>query len=93
MQSHLLAKYFAIPALFIAVAISVAAQEKNKVIIVLYMDVSVNHGPSYGDTLVWTEGNQPGLGEQKVVVQENLNKEKFYGEFIELMTHPTPEAK
>jgi purine nucleosidase len=59
----------------------------------LYMDVSVDHGPSYGDTLVWPAGSQPGLGEQQVVVQENVDKEKFYKEFIELMTRPTPGAK
>ncbi|MGH9747997.1 MAG: nucleoside hydrolase [Candidatus Acidiferrales bacterium] len=59
----------------------------------LYMDVSVDHGPSYGDTLVWVEGSQPGLGEQKVVVQENLDKEKFYKEFIELMIGPARAAK
>jgi len=29
----------------------------------LYMDVSVDHGMSYGDTLVWAPGSQPGLGE------------------------------
>jgi purine nucleosidase len=59
----------------------------------LYMDVSVDHGPSYGDTLVWTEGSQPGLGEQKVVVQENLDKEKFYREFVELMIGPASTKK
>src|SRR5215472_16820696 len=59
----------------------------------LYMDISVDHGPSYGDTLVWLEGSQPGLGEQKVTVQEDLDKEKFYSEFVELMTRPTPAAK
>ncbi len=59
----------------------------------LYMDISVDHGPSYGDTLVWPAGSQPGLGEQLVVVQENLDKEKFYKEFVELMARPTPGAK
>jgi purine nucleosidase len=59
----------------------------------LYMDVSVDHGVSYGDTLVWAEGSQPGLGEQLVTVQEDLDKEKFYKEFAELMTRPTPDAK
>src|ERR1700720_568614 len=59
----------------------------------LYMDVSVDHGPSYGDTLVWMPGSQPGLGEQQVVVQDDLDKEKFYREFIEIMTRPTPGAK
>jgi inosine-uridine nucleoside N-ribohydrolase len=59
----------------------------------LYMDVSVDHGLSYGDTLVWMPGSQPGLGEQQVVVQDDLDKEKFYREFIEIMTRPTPGAK
>jgi purine nucleosidase len=59
----------------------------------LYMDVSVDHGPSYGDTLVWLPGSQPELGERQVVVQEDLDKEKFYREFVELMTRPTPAAQ
>jgi len=59
----------------------------------LYMDISVDHGPSYGDTLVWMPGSQPGLGEQQVVIQEDLDKDKFYSEFVELMTRPTPGAK
>jgi purine nucleosidase len=59
----------------------------------LYMDVSVDHGASYGDTLVWAPGNQPGLGEPQVVVQENLDKEKFYSEFIDLMTRQAPGAQ
>lgn len=58
----------------------------------LYMDVSIDHGASYGDTLVWKDGSQPGLGEQRVTVQEELNKEKFYQEFVDLMTRPTPDA-
>ena len=36
---------------------------------------------------------QQGLGEQQVVVQEDLDKEKFYSEFVELMARPTPGAK
>ena len=59
----------------------------------LYMDVSIGHGRSYGDTLVWLQGSQPGLGEQEVVVQEDLDKQKFYREFVELMTRPTPAAE
>jgi len=29
----------------------------------LYMDMDISHGAGYGNTLVWLEGNQPGLGE------------------------------
>jgi len=58
------------------------------------MDISVDHGPSYGDTLVWMTGSQPGLGEQQVVVQEELDKEKVStANSSELMTRPTPGAK
>jgi inosine-uridine nucleoside N-ribohydrolase len=56
----------------------------------LYMDMDYSHGPSYGNTLTWAEGNQPGLGEQFVHVQTELNLEKFYKMFIDLMTRPTP---
>jgi purine nucleosidase len=58
----------------------------------LYMDVSIDHGASYGDTLVWVPGDEPGLGERKVVVQEDLNVGKFYEEFVQLMSSPAPGA-
>ena len=52
----------------------------------MYMDVSVDHGATYGDTLVWAEGQQPGLGEDLVEVQEDLDLAKFYKLFVSLMT-------
>jgi inosine-uridine nucleoside N-ribohydrolase len=58
----------------------------------LYMDVSIDHGASYGDTMVWVPGQQPGLGEQLVEVQEDLDLAKFYREFVALMTADTPGA-
>jgi inosine-uridine nucleoside N-ribohydrolase len=58
----------------------------------LYMDVSLDRGASYGDTLVWTPGMQPGLGEQLVEVQDDLDLAKFYDEFAALMTAETPGA-
>ena len=59
----------------------------------LYMDVDVGHGACYGNTLVWTPGRQPGLGEVLAEVQDDLDKAKFYQEYVELLTRPTPEAK
>lgn len=56
----------------------------------LYMDVNIDHGPGYGDTLSWSPGNNPGLGEQPVHYQEDLDRERFYRMFVELMTRPTP---
>jgi purine nucleosidase len=59
----------------------------------LYMDVNVDHGAGYGNTLVWRPGNQPGAGEILVEVQDDLDKEKFYKEYVELLTRATPGAK
>ncbi|HJY92260.1 MAG TPA: nucleoside hydrolase, partial [Candidatus Acidoferrum sp.] len=56
----------------------------------LYVDVNVDHGAGYGDTLVWPEGKQPGMGEALVEVQDDLDKSKFYKEYVELLTRPTP---
>ena len=58
----------------------------------LYLDVEVDHGASYGDTHAWAPGQQPGMGESLVEVQQDLDKEKFYKEFVELMSRPTPSA-
>lgn len=59
----------------------------------LYVDVDVDHGAGYGNTLVWAVGNQPGLGEVLAEVQDDLDKPKFYEEYVELLTRPTPQAK
>jgi purine nucleosidase len=59
----------------------------------LYMDVEVDHGASYGDTLAWAPGQQPGLGEALVEVQQDLDKEKFYKEYVEMLTRPTPAPR
>jgi inosine-uridine nucleoside N-ribohydrolase len=58
----------------------------------IYIDVDLDRGAGYGDTLAWTPGRQPGMGEQLVEVQQDLDKEKFYKEYIDLLTRPTPHA-
>jgi purine nucleosidase len=72
----------------------------------LYLDVSTDHGPTYGDTLDWSPGNQPhsGTGSQPVcrgcaaspvqpiTVNVDLDTAKFYQDFINLMSRPTPHA-
>jgi purine nucleosidase len=52
----------------------------------LYMDIDISHAAGYGNTLVWAPGNQPGIGEQLVHVQTELDREKFYRELIELLS-------
>jgi len=59
----------------------------------LYIDVNVDHGAGYGDTLAWAPGQQPGMGEHLVEVQQDLDKEKFYKEYVELLTRPTPGVR
>jgi inosine-uridine nucleoside N-ribohydrolase len=59
----------------------------------LYVDVDTDHGAGYGNTLVWAPGQQPGLGEVPVEVQDDLDKTKFYREYVELLTRRTPGAK
>ena len=58
----------------------------------VYMDVSTDHGASYGDTLIWVNDTRPHLGEREVEIQDDLNTEKFYRDFVELMTRATPKA-
>jgi inosine-uridine nucleoside N-ribohydrolase len=58
----------------------------------LYIDVELDHGASYGDTLAWAPGQQPGMGEQLVEVQQDLDREKFYKQYVELLTRPTPNS-
>ena len=58
----------------------------------LYLSVSLDRGASYGDTLVWSPGQNPGLGERLVTINAHLDKLRFYRDFIHLMTAPTPAA-
>jgi inosine-uridine nucleoside N-ribohydrolase len=51
----------------------------------LYMDVNINHGPGYGDTLTWSDRDKPEGAGRPVHVQTDLDAQKFYREFIELM--------
>jgi purine nucleosidase len=55
----------------------------------LYVDVNIDHGAGYGNTLVWPVGRQPGMGEVLVEVQVDLDKARFYKEFLDLLTRPT----
>jgi purine nucleosidase len=59
----------------------------------LYVDVNTDHGAGYGNTLVWAPGQQPGLGEVLAEVQDDLDKPKFYKEYVDLLSRPTPGAK
>jgi len=57
------------------------------------LDVNTDRGAGYGNTLTWDAGHQPGLGEVLAEVQDDLDKGKFYREYVELLSRPTPGAK
>ena len=54
----------------------------------MYMDIDIDHGASYGKTLFWgsTATVPPYL--RLATVQFDIDAEKFYKLYIELMTHP-----
>jgi len=53
---------------------------------ILYMDVDLSHGPSYGDTLTWSEKMKPATGVRLVHAQTDLDLARFQKMFVELMT-------
>jgi len=52
----------------------------------LYMDMDISHTAGYGNTLVWTEQDHPGMGEQLVNVQDDLDNEKFMKLLVDLLS-------
>jgi purine nucleosidase len=56
----------------------------------VYMEIDLSHGPSYGDTLTWTAKSKPQLDLQLVHAQLDLDLPRFQKMFVELMSAPTP---
>jgi purine nucleosidase len=52
----------------------------------VYMDVDLSHGPTYGDTLTWTEKFKPATGVRLVHAQVDLDLPRFQKMFVDLMT-------
>ena len=52
----------------------------------LYMDVDLSHGPTYGDTLTWTEKLKPATGVRLVHAQVDLDLLRFQKMFVDLMS-------
>ena len=55
-----------------------------------YLDMDLNHGAGYGNTLSWTEHDKPTLVGRPIEVQTDLDTERFYKMFVDLLTAPTP---
>ncbi len=56
----------------------------------LFMDVDLDRGAGYGNTLSWTEQDKPKIEVQPVEVQVDLDLDKFYKMFVDLLAAPTP---
>jgi inosine-uridine nucleoside N-ribohydrolase len=59
----------------------------------LYMDVDLSHGPSYGDTLTWTAPFKPDTDLQLVHAQVDLDLPRFSKLFVALMKAPSGVGK
>ncbi len=57
----------------------------------VYMDVNLDRGAGYGDTLTWSEKTKPSLDVQLVHAQMDVNMPKFAEMFVKLMSAPTPK--
>jgi purine nucleosidase len=56
-----------------------------------YLDVDLNRGAGYGDTLSWSEEDKPKIVGPPVEIQVDLDAHKFYKEFVDLLAAPTPK--
>ncbi|HEY1262785.1 MAG TPA: nucleoside hydrolase [Terriglobales bacterium] len=55
-----------------------------------YMDIDLDRGANYGNILTWSDHDKPKLEVKPVEIQVDLDLEKFYKEFVDLLTAPTP---
>jgi purine nucleosidase len=59
----------------------------------VYMDVDLSHGPTYGDTLTWSEKLKPATGVGLVHAQLDLDLPRFQKMFVELMTRRAEDSR
>jgi inosine-uridine nucleoside N-ribohydrolase len=57
----------------------------------LYMDVDLDRGAGYGNTLSWSANDKPKTNVQPVEVQDDLDLDRFYKMFVSLLSGPTPQ--
>jgi purine nucleosidase len=56
-----------------------------------YMDIDLDRGAGYGNVLTWVDSDKPKVEVQPVQIQVDLDTQKFYNRFVELLTAPTPK--
>ncbi len=59
----------------------------------LYVDIDIDHGPSYGETLFWEPGTALPPYERVATVQFDVDAQKLYDLYIQLMTQPPKSAR
>lgn len=55
-----------------------------------YLDIDLDRGAGYGDTLSWSENDKPKIVGPPVEIQVDLDTQKFYKMFVDLLKAPTP---
>jgi purine nucleosidase len=55
-----------------------------------FMDVDLGRGAGYGSILTWSNQDKPKIDLQPVEIQVDLNTDKFYTMFVDLLSAPTP---
>ena len=58
-----------------------------------YLDVVLDRGAQYGDTLSWGEEDKPHIVGAPVEIQNDVNLQKFYKEFVDLLSAATPKGQ
>jgi purine nucleosidase len=56
----------------------------------LFLDVNLDRGAGYGNTLSWTQHDKPKLITQPVELQDDVDVGKFYQMFVDLLSAKTP---
>jgi purine nucleosidase len=56
-----------------------------------YLDIDLDRGAGYGDTLSWSENDKPKVVGPPVEIQVDLDTQKFYKMFVDLLKAPTPK--
>lgn len=55
-----------------------------------YMDVDLDPGADYGDILTWSDRDKPEVDVRPVEIQVDLDTQKFYKMFVDLLSAATP---
>ncbi|HEX3321857.1 MAG TPA: nucleoside hydrolase [Terriglobales bacterium] len=56
-----------------------------------FMDIDLDRGAGYGNILTWSEKDRPKIEVRPVEIQVDLDLDKFYKTFVDLLSAPTPK--